>query len=198
MNTDTPSLEELWKYRRPTTSVDLYFSSHQGEFSLSRMKSLYPYKGNVWKSFRELPKINYYEGFHRFEGRGAGCWEILRDEICNNRTADLLAAADRLGGNGTSEGTYGPPGGFGVDQCGVWVGLLDGGVGVEVQVGQDEHTNRPEGWQRTTIRGPLAFRCLVELLGFDWIDQKLMAEEVPPCHAKITNLVHDLLTKSRL
>jgi hypothetical protein len=185
----------LWTHKDAPRSVEGYFSSHQGEFSFGRMKSLYPYNGSAWNKFRELLEINPYEGYHRFEGKGEGCWELVHDKIRNGRTADLLAAAELLSGETKRSGTSGPPRGIGIDQGEVWVGLLDGGVGVEVQVGQDEETNRAEGWQRTTIRGPLAFRCLLEVLGFDWINRKLPGEEVRPSHKEISNLVDDILIR---
>ena len=194
---DNQRPDTLWKYREPTQSVEAYFDAHRGEFRLRGMKSLYPYQGNAWKNFRELPEINPYEGYHRFAGRGEGCWELIRDNIRNNRTADLLAAADLLTGKGESAGITGPPRGFGVDQRGIWVGLLDGGVGVEVHVDQDEETNRPDGWQRTTIRGPRAFRCLLELLGFDWINEKLTGEESSPTRGDIMEEVNRLLTRRK-
>lgn len=184
----------LWRRNELPRSVRAYFDAHRGEFSLSRVISKYPYSGNPWVKFRELTEINRYAGFHRFEGRGAGCWELVHDKIRNPRTTDLLAAAELLMGDMTRSATSGLPGGIGVDTRQVWVECLDGGVGVEVQIGEDEYTNRPEGWQRTTIRGPLAFRCLLELLGFDWIDGKLTGEEgLPPSRADVVELINQRL-----
>lgn len=188
----------LWSRQELPRSVDAYFSAHRGEFTLSRVKSNYPYVGDPRKHFRELPEINPYEGYHRFEGKGAGCWELVRDNIRNYRTADLLAAGELLLGETSRSGSYGQPGGIGVDQGEVWTGFLDGGVGVEVQVGQDEETNRPEGWQRTTIRGPFAFRCLLELLGFEWIDEKLTGEECWLSHEEVIKEVTERLAASRI
>ena len=198
MNTDSQHLEILWLRKDLPRSVDRYFDAHQGEFSLGRIKSQYPYNGSAWKKFRELPEINTYEGYHRFEEVGnSGCWEPIHDKIRNNRTADLLAAADLLRGRSEAAGTHGQPGGIGLDTGEVWAGLLDGGVGVEVHVGQDEYTNAPEGWQRTTIRGPLVFRCLLELLGFDWIEKKITGEETAPSHAEVRKLVKERLVQNR-
>ena len=183
--------ETLWTHKDAPRSVEGYFSAHQGEFSLGRMKSLYPYKGSAWKKFRELPKINPNEGYHRFVEKGEGCWEPIHHKIRSNGTADLLAAAELLTGACEASGTHGSPGGIGVDEGSVWVDLLDGGVGVEVQVGQDEYSNKPEGYQRTTIRGPLAFRCLLELLGFDWINEMITGEKEPPRHEGVFKLVNE-------
>jgi hypothetical protein len=77
----------------------------------------------------------------------------------------------------------------------VWVALLDGGVGVEVAVWESQHTNKPKARQRTTIRGPRAYRALLELLGFDWINRRLAGEEMTPSHVEITTMVNDLLKK---
>jgi hypothetical protein len=162
------------------------------------MKSRFPYSGDAVRSFRELREINPYEGYHRFaKGAAEGCWTLIKDKIRNNLTADLLAAAEVLFGQVATNATYGPAGGYGVDTGEVWVGLLDGGVGVEVHVGQDDETGRPEGWQRTTIRGPKAYRCLLELLGFDWIDEKLNGEEYAPTRGEILEEVNRLLTRRK-
>lgn len=113
-------------------------------------------------------------------------------------TADLLAAADRLGGRRESKGSRGAAGGFGADMVSVWVELLDGGIGFEFQEWQDEHTNRPEAWQRTTIRGPLAFRALLEMLGFEWVDEKLGNESDIPSQRDIKEMVNDLIVKNNI
>jgi hypothetical protein len=161
------------------------------------MKSRFPYSGDAVRSFRELREINPYEGYHRFaKGAAEGCWTLIKDKIRNNLTADLLAAAEVLFGQVATNATYGPAGGYGVDTGEVWVGLLDGGVGVEVHVGQDDETGRPEGWQRTTIRGPKTYRCLLELLGFNFINEKLTGESLTPSHREIIDMVIDLLAKS--
>ena len=187
--------DALWTHENQTPSVESYFDAHQGEFYVEGVKSAYPYRGFEWEhEFEELENIDPSEGYHRFEGRGSGCWVLCEDEIENSLTADLLAAADLLGGAGEAGGIHGPPGGFGIDQQGVWVGLLDGGVGVEVHIGQDEYTNAPEGWQRTTIRGALALRCLLQFLGFDWINGKLESEVAIPEQEEVKKLVEDLLT----
>ncbi|MDA7649421.1 hypothetical protein N8580_03705 [Akkermansiaceae bacterium] len=158
------------------------------------MKSGYPYSGRPWERFQELPEVNPYEGFGRFVGAGEGCWELIHDKIRNNCTADLLAAGQLLKGKTSRSGSHGSPGGIGLDEQSVWISFFDGGVGVEVQIGEDELTNRPEGWQRTTIRGALAFRCLLTLLGFDWIEEKLTGEDTPPSRQKVKEIVEERLT----
>ena len=194
MNDTIQRPKALWTHKNAPNSVQSYFDAHQGEFELRRMKSSYPYEGSPWKKFRELKEINHYEGFKRFEGRGEGCWEPFPDKIRSGCTADLLAAAELMRGDLVPSGTYGTPGGFGIDERDVWVGFLDGGIGVEVQVGQDEDTNRPFGWQRTTIRGALAFRCLLEVLGFTWVGQRLTGEDkLSPSHEEVIKIVRERL-----
>jgi hypothetical protein len=198
MITPQPRPNVLWTHTAPTRGVERYLSAHRGEFRLRGMKSRSPYSGDAVRSFRELREVNPYEGYHRFaKGAGEGCWMLIKDKIRNNLTADLLAAAEALSGQVATNATYGPAGGYGVDTGEVWVGLLDGGVGVEVHVGQDDETGRPEGWQRTTIRGPKAYRCLLELLGFDWIDEKLNGEEYAPTRGEILEEVNRLLTRRK-
>ena len=194
MNESEKHPETLWSPKELPVSVDAYFSAHRGEFSLRHVKSKYPYGSDAWKKLRALPEINPYEGYHRFEGRGEGCWEPVRDKIRNPLTADLLATAELVSGKTRRTGTHGAPGGIGIDQSEVWVGFLDGGVGVEVHIGEDEETNRPEGWQRTTIRGPLAFRCLVEFLGFDWISEPLANEDAVPSQEDVRRLINKNLS----
>lgn len=197
MITPQPRPNVLWTHTAPTRGVERYLSAHRGEFRLRGMKSRSPYSGDAVRSFRELREVNPYEGYHRFaKGAGEGCWMLIKDKIRNNLTADLLAAAEALSGQVATNATYGPAGGYGVDTGEVWVGLLDGGVGVEVHVGQDDETGRPEGWQRTTIRGPKAYRCLLELLGFNFINEKLTGESLTPSHREIIDMVIDLLAKS--
>jgi hypothetical protein len=73
------------------------------------------------------------------------------------------------------------------------VGLLDGGVGVEVVFWEHDRTNRVHACQRTTVRGPRAYRVLTEFLGFDWSNRILFGEEVRPSHGEIIKQVSELL-----
>lgn len=140
-------------------------------------------------------KMDKYEASQRFEGKGPGCWTMRADRELNDLTADLLAAADALGGKLEKESSSSSPGGIGVDSGTVWVAFLDGGVGVEVVLCEDEYTNRVKALQRTTIRGPRAYRALLELLGFDWINRRLTGETTTPSHRELIQLVNDLLAK---
>lgn len=187
-------LTELWSRHSMLGGVSKYFDAHRGEFSTSRIKSRYPYTGNAWSVFMELSSINPTSGYHHFNNvPGVGCWALIRDKILNSQTADILATAEILSGQCATNSTYGPARGYGVDTSEVWIPLLDAGAGVEVHVGQDEETNKPLGWQRTTIRGPRAFRAIVKLLGFDWINQTLAGEKTAPNRSEFSELVNTLL-----
>jgi len=185
----------LWFHESLTPSVDKYIDAHRGEFDTEWIESGYPYDGPAASCFRRLTKINPYEGYDRFEGQGIGCWTLKRDKILNGLTADLLAAGDFLKGRMKSDSVSGAPGGIGADSSKVWVSFLDGGVGIEVLLCEHERTNRVQGTQRTTIRGPKAYRALLELLGFDWINRKLEGEAVKPSHEEIKRLVDERLEK---
>jgi hypothetical protein len=190
------SPETLWTHDDPTKSVEKYLDAHRGEFDTEYIESAYPYNGSASKYFRRVVTINPREGYERFEGRGIGCWTLKSDRILNDLTADLLAAADLLGGKNASKSGSSLPGGIGIDSDEIWVSLLDGGVGVDVHLLEHETTNRISGYQRTTIRGPRAFRVLLELLGFDWSNRKLFGETTAPSHAEIVAEVDQLLSEN--
>jgi hypothetical protein len=183
----------LWLHEAPTISVDRYIDAHRGEFSTNRMVSRYPYHGPPSALFRRLTRIPAHEAYDRFEAHGMGCWTLKRDGILNDLTADLLAAADFLRGKVQADGSCSGPGGIGLDSSKVWVAFLDGGIGVEVQLYEHQSTNRVSGTQRTTIRGAKAYRALLELLGFDWINRKLEGEVKKPDRAEIAQLVEDAI-----
>ncbi len=189
--------QELWTQENPTPSVAAYFDAHDGEFDTSEVESKYPYHGPASYWLRRLVKFKPDLGFHRFKGRGVGCWGAISDKILSGLTADLLAAADLLGGAQVAGSVSGPPGGFGMDQHEVWVPLLDGGVGVEVQIMQDEYTNKVQGRQATTIRGFRAYRVLLELLGTDCTNRRLVGEKNAPTRQELQRTVDELLKKTQ-
>ena len=185
---------ELWNNNMCPRSVEEYFDAYMGEFDYDWVTSDYPYKGPASAFFRLLTKkVDPYESFARFENMGACGWATKHAGRLNPFTADLLAAAERLGGKLGVESSSSMPGGIGADSGDVWVSLLDGGVGVEVLIWQHQTTNHLHTRQCTTARGPRAYRALLELLGFDWINRKLPGEEVTPTHKEIIALVNDLL-----
>jgi len=160
------------------------------------MKSEYPYQGLASTAFRRVTTIPRHEGYDRFEGKGTGCWGLRRDSMINPLTADLLAAADAIGGQTVYASSSALPGGIGADAGEVWVPLLDGGVGVEVVVWESETTNRVFARQRTTIRGPHAYRALAELLGFSWLTRRLPEEMAAPSREQHIALMNTLLLAS--
>jgi hypothetical protein len=188
--------DTLWTQNEPSPSVGLYLRSFRGEFDTDSIESEYPYQGLASKAFRRVTTIPRREGYGRFEGQGNGCWGIRMDSILNPLTADLLAAADALGGQTAFESSSALPGGIGADAGDVWVPLLDGGIGVEVVVWESESTNRVLARQRTTIRGPHAYRALAELLGFSWLNRRLPEEVAAPSHEEHIALMNTLLLAS--
>lgn len=195
MSQATQRPEALWSQTSPTPSVVAYFGTHRGEFNTRWIQSGYPHKGKASASFRLVTKIDEWDDTERFEGKGNGCWALRPDRGLNTMTADLLAAADTLGGQSETKSYSAAPGGMGADSGTVWVALLDGGVGVDVALRQHQSTNRLQVRQHTTIRGPRAYRALLELLGFDWIKRKLTGEQVKPNHEEFIQLVNELLAK---
>ena len=187
--------QTLWRQESPTPSVRKYFDTYQGEFDTQEINSDYPYEGKASRYFRQVLGMDEYEAARRFEGKGNGCWALRSDRILNNLTADVLAAAEALGGKLATKSASGMPGGIGAEVGTVWVALLDGGVGVEVTLYEHETTNRMRAYQRTTIRGPRAYRALLELLGCHWIKRRLQGESATPSHEELTQLVNDLLAK---
>ena len=187
--------ESLWNQKALTPSVSKYIRAYRGEFDADSIESEFLYRGPASAAFRRLTKIDPSEGFDRFEGRGSGLWTLRNDRILNPLTADLLAAADTLGGELETKSSSAFPGGIGADSRNVWVTLLDGGVGVEVVLWELQTTNRVKARQRTTIRGPKAYRVLLELLGFDRISRKLHGESVIPPHDEIMRLTNALSVK---
>ena len=183
--------ETLWTQNSLTPSVRKYIDAFGGEFSAEFMESEFPYRGRSSDAFRRITKVDPSEHDERFEGRGHGCWALKRDHILNPLTADLLAAADVMGGKAETDSasTFRSH----VEWGKVWVSFLDGGVGVEVVLSEHETTNRVHASQHTTIRGPRAYRTLLEFLGFDWIKRRLQWENATPSHEEIREQVGQLL-----
>lgn len=186
--------DSLWTHESPTPSVKRYLSLHRGEFDTDLIESGFPYSGKASGRFRRFIPESEWTFFDMFKGRGEGCWVLRRDGILNDLSADLLAAADYLKGSSSSSSISGMPGGIGVESGKVWVGLLDGGVGVELHVSEHERTNRVSGSQRTTIRGPMAYRVLLEFLGFDYSSRKLYCETKAPSRSEIQATIGKLLS----
>ena len=183
----------LWSQKSLTAGVSKYFDAYMGEFDTAQIESDYPYRGRASDVFRWVTEADYSGG--SFGGNGAGCWVLRRDHSLNNFTADLLAAADTLGGKLEIDNSSALPGGFGADSSRIWTSLLDGGVGVSIELKEHQSTNRVHAKHRTTICGPRAYRVLLELLGFDWINRKLYGETARAMHEEIIGQVKDLLAR---
>ena len=189
--------DTLWTQKSPTPSVDQYIDLHFGEFPTDFIESSYPYSGEATDSFRRCSAKDGRKGFDMFPGLGEGCWVPRRDAILNGLTADLLAAADLLQGSASASRASAMPCGIGMDSGRVWVTLLDGGVGVELHVSEHEYTNRLSGHQRTTIRGAMAYRVLLEFLGFDCPPRKLYCEPAPTSQSEVNATIDKLLAPAR-
>jgi len=177
MTAEEPREKVFWDPENPPRSVAKYLSAFMGEFDqVTEVASDFPYDGKASSAFRKIRTPEQNKWYTRFDGLGEGCWAPKRDGILNNLTADLLAAAEFLGAEMHTRGSSALPGGIGADGRFIWMKLLDGGVGVDVLVSEHEYTNRVSGFQRTTIRGPKAYRVLCEFLGFDAPSRKLPGE----------------------
>ena len=177
----------LWSRSSPPDCVVQYQNCFDGEFDVSALASDFPYAGSSSVRFRAASKESDRSGFDGFQGRGIGCWRLVREGIINNLTADLLAAAFCLNGKTYSEKS--PSGMFHASGNDLWVELLDGGIGVEVLIGEDERTNRVYARQRTTIRGAKCFRALLMYLGFDWVGRKLPGEILAPRREEVADWI---------
>ena len=182
----------LWSENSPPASVSEYIA-YLGEFDTEWIGSDYPYRGKASDAFRRVTKLDYCDTEIRFADRGAGCWVLRRDHSLNCLTADLFAAADALGGKLETEDSSSLPGGIGADSSRIWTSLLDGGVGASVVLWEHQYTNRVHIQHKTTIRGPRAYRVLLELLGFDWSNRKLYGEVTRPTHGEIVEQTNTLL-----
>jgi len=197
MNTPLDRPKALWTPINTTPSVNRYLNYYGNEFATDFIKPNYPYEGPASKTFRKISNLDYSRDWERrLEEMGNGCWAVRRDEMLNPLTADLLAAADLLGGVQHRNSSSAAYGGMGVDESIQCVYLLDGGVGVVIRFYEDDRTNSVEASEQTTIRGPRTYRVLTELLGFDWINRKLPEEDKRPTHEEIQEQVRSLLLKN--
>lgn len=172
----------LWTMKAPTAGVEKYLLFLSAEFGIPPMKSGVPYHGPASLRFRRVTANS-----------DTGSWGLRSREVANPLVLDLLAAAEALGGSHESRGCSGGPGGIGVDSAKLHIPLLDGGVSVDVVMTEHERTNRMEASQRTIIRGPTAYRALLQVLGFDWIPRRLLGETRTPRREEFRALVHGML-----
>ena len=169
---------------------------HRGELVLvdfqnerdAWMDSPHPRDGQLLaEDFRRVSEKKASLSQH-FPGRGQGCWTLAYDYPGSWSTALVLAVGSALGGKAERTGTSGMPGGIGVDRGELWVSFLDGGVGVRLDLGQDEWTNQIEGFQTTTIRGPAALAAVFDALRFE-LPRTLLRAVPPPDFAVVARFV---------
>jgi hypothetical protein len=162
-----------WWPDHPSRGVKVYLRAHY-EFDETSIGTDFPYHGVAWSDkFRSEP------------GRG---WTLRRDHISNNLTADLIAAAERLSAKVDTEWNPGMPGGVGAEGATVWIPLLDGGLNVEFTQYEHQNTNRVHAYQKTRITGPLAFRVMLQFLGFESPRGRLKGETRVPARQEIAAL----------
>ena len=188
----------LWNQKNLSPSIQNYFDAYMGEFNTDCVDSNYPYSAKISEKFRRITKIEGYEEDIRFEGKGTGCWTLRNDHELNSLTADLMACADLLGGLIEKKSSSSLPRGIGADSDKLWISFLDGGVGVHVLIWEHEFTNRVYAKQKTTIRGPIAFRTLCCFLGFEWINRKIYGEEKRTEKKEIFEFIHQNAQPSAL
>jgi hypothetical protein len=162
----------LWSQKNLSSSIQNYFDAYMGEFNTGCVESNYPYSGKISEKFRRIAQIEEYEKDFRFEGKGSGCWTLQKDHELNSLTGDLMAYADILGGLIEKKSSSSLSSGIGADSDKLWISFLDGGIGVHILISEHEYTNRVYAKQKTTIRGPMAFRTLCCFLGFEWSNLK--------------------------
>lgn len=182
MTSAQPHTVAPWDPKCPPEIVRRYIRAFEGEFDTEYLSCGMPYGGPVSARFRRSKtSASDRSGFHRFTNQHPTViWEPRSHRIINPLTADLLAAAQALGGMVSLRGSAAGP--FGIHAAGrdIWVGLLDGGVGVEVTVWERQTTNRVGAAQRTTILGVSALRLLTRSLGFEHLPRRLHGEHARP------------------
>ena len=184
--------KRLWNEKSLSNCVKAYEDCYLGEINPC-IGSNYPYGGESSSCFR---RVSLRDGGDRFYGLGDGVWTIKRDGE-NHLTADLFVAADLLGGRPSNRQESAPFGGAGVDMGSAWVPLLDGGVGCEVLLIENQYTNRISvASHRTTIRGPKAYRALLLMLGFDWYPRKLLEEDCKPNKDTLISELNEILERN--
>lgn len=186
-----------YSWRRPPNAVRAYFALHRGELPLvdfldDCIDSPHPRNGKLQAcDFLRVPEREALES-RRFPRRGYGCWGLQYDYAGSMLTALLLAAATALGGTTQASRDAGMVGAGGVESGEIWLAFLDGGVGVRLDLCQDEHTNAMEGFQSTTIRGSAALAAIFALLDFE-LPEGIYGDFIPPDRAAVRRYVDERL-----
>ncbi len=178
----------LWRDKSIPKSVDSYKDAFAGEINFY-VDSQYPYQGPPSRRFKQI-KPKPVDNTSASSEQPMGKWALNSDRAPNSLTADLLAAAEALGGKPDMGGLSGV---CSADSNWLQIQLLDGGVFVHVTLSEHPTTNRVSADQRTRVRGSKCYRTLLELLGFDQPPIKLPGELVVPKIEEIVDQVSDLL-----
>ncbi len=178
----------LWRDKSIPKSVHSYIDAFSGEIDFYS-DSAYPYQGPPSKRFKQIkPKL--VDNAPASNEQPIGKWALKSDRAPNSLTADLLAAAEALGGKPDAGGLSSMGA---ADSNWLQIQLVDGGVFVHVTLSEHPTTNRVSANQRTRVRGSRCYRLLLELLGFDQPPIKLPGEVTVPKIEEIVDQVSDLL-----
>jgi hypothetical protein len=191
MNANQNQSIKLWTKESPTPSVKQYIDGTSAEFPYFSFESLFPYQGLASSKFRFIRDVKEQFPYFRFSFKHAGGWKLRRDRFQNNVTADILAAADLLGGKPKSESSAYMSG---LEQDDIFIPLLDGGVTVYVRIVEHGVTCNLSGYQGTFIWGTQAYRALTTFLGFDWSPRRLSGEMQMPQARQVWDTVDGLLS----
>ena len=178
----------LWQHGSIPQSIESYGAAFSGEIDFF-IDSGYPYQGPASRRFKQI-KSKPTESGQTPSDEPLGEWALKNDRAPNSLTADLLAAAEALGGN-TDLGGISCLGG--ADSSWLRMELLDGEVYVEVSLSEHPNTNRVRADQTTKLRGSRCYRVMLELLGFDQPPIKLPGEQAVPKIEDIAEEVSELL-----
>jgi hypothetical protein len=190
MNANQNQSIKLWTKESPTPSVKQYIDGTSAEFPYFLFESAFPYQGLASSEFRFIRDVKKQFPYFRFSFNHTGGWKLRRDRFQNNVTADVLAAADFLGGKMKSDSFAYMSGLEGDD---IFIPLLDGGVTAYVRIVEHGVTNNLSGYQGTFIWGTLAYRALTAFLGFEWSPRRLTGEERVPQMKQVWDVVDGLL-----
>ncbi len=183
MTKRTPLPLEPWCPNSMPDAVRRYVRPFRVEFDMWEVGSDLPYSGPASALFRRSSgRRTDRSGFHRFAKLKSwhGLWEPRDQDILTAVTADLLATAHALGGRLCFQSSPSGPGGVHAEADDVWVALLDGGVGVEIELREHQTTNRVTARQRSTIRGAAVYRAVTRAMGFDHMRRRLPGEAALP------------------
>jgi len=187
----------LWDPESPPAAVDTYMEFHGCEYEPSDFSSEYPYEGPASKRFRIITsRWEQHQELWLVE-KGERYWVPRSDGILNSLTADLLAAAELLGGRPNTGSVGSMPGGMGASTDRMWIPLMGGGIGITLSVAEDLYTNEEIMYHDTIILGSMAYRALLAVLGFEWIDRLLLDEKRKPGRTEFVAEINELLAAAR-